>query len=349
MKKRLLVLSLISAALSAVFVYVFLHFDMVPHPASLERTAIDHLLQVLFAIAGVVFSVIIVFFVDSVIFFRRRPGDQGYGAPFTGYLALEWAWTIIPLVIVGTLSVYGAVILNAITSTATAQTDIHVDVLAFRYGWQFTYPDYGVRSFDLELPVDREVIFHIESKDVVHSFWVQEFGPKQDAVPGITTELRLTPTKTGQYLVRCSQLCGNGHTFMTAPVAVVPAGDFQTWIQNQEKSTPVPSPAPSTAATLPAGKSVSINLVAQNTAFDLGTINVPAGASVTINFTNRDSIPHNFALYTDGTAQTLIFRGQIITAPATASYTFTAPAKPGTYFFRCDVHPMLMTGSFVVQ
>ena len=73
------------------------------------------------------------------------------------------------------------------------------------------------------------------------------------------------------------------------------------------------------------------------------------GASVTINFTNKDAgIPHNFALYTDSSATKSIFVGQIITGPATATYTFTAPATPGTYFFRCDVHPTNMTGSLVV-
>jgi plastocyanin len=89
-------------------------------------------------------------------------------------------------------------------------------------------------------------------------------------------------------------------------------------------------------------------LTAQNVAFDKTTISVPAGASVTINFNNMDSVPHNFALYTDSSASTAIFQGQIITGPAIATYQFTAPSAPGTYFFRCDVHTTIMTGSFIV-
>ena len=99
-----------------------------------------------------------------------------------------------------------------------------------------------------------------------------------------------------------------------------------------------------------AGQSVTINLVARNIAFDLKTLTVPAGASVTLNFDNRDSgIGHNFALYRDSSAQQSIFVGQIIKGPATIAYEFTAPDQPGSYFFRCDPHSSQMNGTFVVQ
>jgi plastocyanin len=84
-------------------------------------------------------------------------------------------------------------------------------------------------------------------------------------------------------------------------------------------------------------------------AFDQKTITVPAGASVTMNFENKDSAPHNFALYTNSGASQSIFVGQTITGTKTITYSFTAPSTPGTYFFRCDVHPTSMTGSFVVN
>jgi plastocyanin len=84
-------------------------------------------------------------------------------------------------------------------------------------------------------------------------------------------------------------------------------------------------------------------------AFDQNTITVHPGAGVTLNFNNQDGgIPHNFALYTDSSGSTPIFRGQVITGPSTVVYTFVAPAAPGTYFFRCDIHPA-MTGSFIVS
>lgn len=99
-----------------------------------------------------------------------------------------------------------------------------------------------------------------------------------------------------------------------------------------------------------AGQATTIALTAQNVKFDKATISVPAGAKVTVNFNNQDSgVPHNFAVYTDASASKEVFKGQIVNGPGTATYTFTAPSTPGTYFFRCDVHPTTMTGQFIVQ
>jgi plastocyanin len=119
-------------------------------------------------------------------------------------------------------------------------------------------------------------------------------------------------------------------------------------------SPPTTTTPPATTTTTPppttTAASVTIDLVAQNFAFDKSTITVPRGASVTINFNNKDpGVLHNFAAYTDSSASTKIFQGALITGPATTTYTFSAPSTPGTYFFRCDAHPAMMTGSFIVQ
>lgn len=106
-------------------------------------------------------------------------------------------------------------------------------------------------------------------------------------------------------------------------------------------------PASTTSTT---AQSVRVDLIAKNLKFDKNTITVPAGAQVTVVFDNQDaSIPHNFAVYTDSVAGTAIFKGQNISGVKQTIYTFTAPSAPGNYFFRCDVHPVLMTGTFVVQ
>ncbi len=95
--------------------------------------------------------------------------------------------------------------------------------------------------------------------------------------------------------------------------------------------------------------SAVVDLVAKNVAYNTSTITVPAGADVTVNFDNQDAnIPHNFAVYDTSAAKTAIFQGKIITGPGKITYNFTAPDKPGTYFFRCDVHPTIMTGQFIV-
>ncbi len=109
------------------------------------------------------------------------------------------------------------------------------------------------------------------------------------------------------------------------------------------------APVTPPVTTAPTGQTVQVTLTAKNIAFDKSTITVPHGATVVMTFVNNDQgIPHNFALYTDSHATTPIFVGTIVTGVTTTTYTFTAPSAPGNYFFRCDVHPTQMTGTFVV-
>ena len=126
------------------------------------------------------------------------------------------------------------------------------------------------------------------------------------------------------------------HMVMPAPQPVPPPAQ-----------PPVQPPAPMPA---PGPQTVTVNLTARNLAFNMSTITVPASAMVVVNFNNQDAgVPHNFAVYTNSSAQQVIFRGQIITGPGMTTYTFTAPSQPGTYFFRCDVHFTMMTGQFEVR
>jgi plastocyanin len=97
-------------------------------------------------------------------------------------------------------------------------------------------------------------------------------------------------------------------------------------------------------------RNVTIYLVAKNIAFNTSSIAVPAGANISMNFDNQDAnVPHNFALYETSDAVKSLFVGEIITGLKIITYNFKAPEKPGTYFFRCDIHPGIMTGQFIVQ
>lgn len=111
------------------------------------------------------------------------------------------------------------------------------------------------------------------------------------------------------------------------------------------------TPAIITSSTTPNQQSVTINLVAQNIAFDTKQITVPAGSAVTVILKNEDTgAGHNFSVYQNVTGgQTkAIFVGATITGPGTMAYRFTAPAAGNSYFFECDVHPTVMNGAFMV-
>jgi plastocyanin len=108
-------------------------------------------------------------------------------------------------------------------------------------------------------------------------------------------------------------------------------------------TTPSRAPVPSTGGN-------TIMVTAAGMAFDTSTITVSAGAHVTITFNNKDNgILHNIAFYTSAAATTVIYKGENILGVSNITYTFDAPTTPGTYFFRCDLHPTTMTGSFIVQ
>ena len=108
-----------------------------------------------------------------------------------------------------------------------------VNVTGQQFTWTFEYPGEKVKSTELVLPKDRPVEFRIQTKDVIHSFWVPEFRLKSDAVPGLTTKIRLTPDRIGRYQVVCAELCGIGHSAMRQNVRVVAAAAFQSWLDQQ--------------------------------------------------------------------------------------------------------------------
>jgi len=98
----------------------------------------------------------------------------------------------------------------------------------------------------LYLPVDRPVLVHLMSKDVIHSFGLYEMRVKQDAVPGMSIPVWFIPNRVGEYEITCSQLCGLGHFRMRGFVTVQNAADFQKWMSDQQKelqpaaATPTP-------------------------------------------------------------------------------------------------------------
>ena len=87
----------------------------------------------------------------------------------------------------------------------------------------------------LNVPVDRPILVHLSSKDVIHSFGVYELRVKQDAVPGMDIPVWFVPNRPGEYEITCSQLCGLGHYRMRGFVTVQSAADFQTWMADQQK------------------------------------------------------------------------------------------------------------------
>ena len=203
--------------------------------ASTAASKIDTLLDVMIVLSSFVFSIVMVMMIYSIWKWRAKPGDESDGAPIHGNTKLEIAWTVIPTVIVLFGAVYSWITLSNIE--AHDRDRMVVDVYSQQYEWHFNYPETGTTSRELHVPVDRQIEFRMHALDVLHSFWVPEWRIKKDNVPGITTRAYVTPNKTGDFTLVCTELCGIGHATMRAPVVV--EGSQATWQEWAAKQPPI--------------------------------------------------------------------------------------------------------------
>ncbi len=217
----------------AVLAYVGLDSaGLMPVEASRQAESIDWLWNLQIIAMSFLFALIVVPMVYSLIVFRRKKGDTTDAEHIEGNTALEITWTVIPLFVVIAMAYVGAYSLGE-TRRVDPQAMV-VRVRAQQFSWSFEYPDYGIVSDELHLPVNRQVVLKMESADVIHSFWVPEFRVKQDVVPGRVTEYRITPSLVGNYKVRCAELCGTSHAYMEKPVIVNEQAGFDAWIKEQQ-------------------------------------------------------------------------------------------------------------------
>ena len=209
---------------------------LLPAQASQQAVFVDQLFNLHFGLISFLFSLITVFLVYSFIMFRQKPGEKKFGSFFKSSSQLEIIWTIIPLI-----TVIGVAYIGSQNLAEVRKVDpraMEVKVTAFQWSWQFEYPQYGITTNTLYLPINQQVLFKLTSKDVIHSFWVPEFRLKQDVLPGanLVKELRITPTLLGDYKVRCAEMCGGAHSAMERPVIVVSQTDFEAWVAKESSA-----------------------------------------------------------------------------------------------------------------
>ena len=219
---------------SLIGIAITLLIDWFPESASGSADKIDTVYDVLLICSVPIFVLVMTVAIYSVVRFRAMPGDMRDGAPIHGNTRLEVVWVTIPFLMVTALSIYGWIVLDDLE--AKQPDELVVNVTGQQFTWTFEYPEQKVNSTELVLPKDRPVDFRIKTRDVIHSFWVPEFRLKSDAVPGLTTKIRLTPNRIGRYQVVCAELCGIGHAVMRQNVRVVAPGAFDAWLADQEQA-----------------------------------------------------------------------------------------------------------------
>ena len=228
---------IIGAIASAIGIAVALSINWFPLAADAQAHRIDTLYDVLLIFSVPIFVLVEVVVLFSVWKFRMRPGEElKDGPPIHGNTTLEVIWTAVPAILLVGLCSYAYVVLTQIERKPAHE--MVVNVTGQQFAWSFQYPGAGpggksITSDQLYLAKGLPVEFHVRSKDVIHDFWVPEFRLKVDAVPGITTNYRITPTRTGDYSVVCAELCGLGHATMRQTAHVLPRARFQAWVSRQ--------------------------------------------------------------------------------------------------------------------
>jgi cytochrome c oxidase subunit II len=215
-----------------------------PDPASRQAGRIDFVFWFVTVICIAIFALVAAVIIYAVFNFRAQPGEDADGPPIHGHTGLEIVWTAVPAALVTAISIVSAIVLakndHIPRASAAGKTDplkpLVVDVTAQQFAWSFKYTGFGdLTSATLKLPLNKPVKLRITSLDVNHSFWVPEFGQKQDAVPGSWNNLVITPDKNGTYPVICTELCGLGHALMRSRAEVMPSQQFLSWAKGQQK------------------------------------------------------------------------------------------------------------------
>ncbi|MCF8565337.1 cytochrome c oxidase subunit II [Alicyclobacillus tolerans] len=219
----------------------------------------------IFSIALPIFVFVVLMLIYGAARFRRKPGETGNSKhQFKTNKVFILFWFGLSLVANLFLFVHPTAsaeqyYFSTINQPGpNGQQPLIVDVTARQWEWFFSYPQYGItQAVDsngndfLELPVNRPVKFVLRSyepnhtydpqADVIHSFWIPAFGMKTDVIPGLTryeyvTPTKITSTQANQMArVQCAEVCGPGHPWMEADMAVVSSANFAKWIQQEKK------------------------------------------------------------------------------------------------------------------
>lgn len=231
-KGSIVQLAALGAVLGACAGAVAYFVPWLPTSAAAERGRIDFAFWFVTVICIVIFAVVGSVLIYSIVHFRVRPDDDTDGPPIHGHTGVEVVWTAVPAVLVTAISIVSGVVLHQ--NGRVPANHLTVEVTAQQFAWSFKYPDASdLTTGQLRLPIGKAVELKITSIDVIHSFWVPEFGQKQDAVPGSINKIVITPNRLGTYPVVCTELCGLGHSVMRTSAIVMPQKGFDAWLKGQ--------------------------------------------------------------------------------------------------------------------
>jgi len=206
---------------------------------------IDNLFNPVMIIAAVVFLLVQGGVLALAWKFRRRKDDDTLPTQTHGNFKLEIGWTIAPALLLAGIAVASVLTLLDLEDHPEGSTEI--TVIGQQWWWEYRYDVDGdgeddvITANDLVIPAGEPVSLSIESRDVIHSFWIPKLNGKRDAVPGRTHPLLLEADEPGVYRGQCTEFCGLSHAYMRMRVVALPPAEYADWLEAQQEGAEVPS------------------------------------------------------------------------------------------------------------
>lgn len=209
----------------------FYFIQSITNPASFQAEKINRVFNS-FNIAASAMLLLVIFLVTFIcVKYREKSGDDTVPQQAKENNILEAFMIGIPTLILAYFFYQTIVIEKAIAPTVDKSHQPDVIITGHQWWWEVEYPGSNViTANEVHLPVGKHLLLELRSADVIHDWWVPQFGNKMDLIPKITNHLWLDINKPGNYIGACSEFCGAQHAWMRIKVIAQTQNDFNNWI-----------------------------------------------------------------------------------------------------------------------
>jgi cytochrome c oxidase subunit II len=236
-----------------------------PAAVSTYSQAHDELFKLVYYLSVGIFLLVNAVLLYFVVRYRHRPGATSYH--YHGNNVVEFTWTLLPTILFAGLGLYSDEMWKIMKYPSRIPTpDVEIDVVGQAFAWNARYPGadgilgkraakhrsgsnlFGIDPSDprgnddivltgeFNLPINKNVVVHLSSVDVLHSYFLPHFRIKQDAVPGSWIDVWFNGLKSGKYELACAELCGSGHYSMRGVLNMQSDEDFNKWMNGKIES-----------------------------------------------------------------------------------------------------------------